>query len=176
VAQVERQLGPIDILVNAAGVWEGPPSSADITDDDWRRIMRVNAHGAFYVARAMMRVMASRGWGRIVFIASIAGKEGFGTAAYSASKGAVIAAAKALARELAANGVLVHAVAPGLIETDAVRGTLSDRQWEALRQRSPMGRAGRAEEVAALVSYLAGEDHTFSTGMTYDISGGRATW
>ncbi len=151
-------------------------STLDTTDDEWRRVMGVNADGTFYACRAVAPGMVERGYGRIVLVASIAGKEGNPMApAYSASKAAVIALTKALGKDLARTGVLVNCVAPAVIETPILEG-LSPEHVDYMVERIPVGRMGTAEEVAALICWLASDECSFSTGATYDISGGRAVY
>jgi len=136
----------------------------------------VNASGSFYACRAAIPGMVERGYGRIVLLASIAGKEGNPmAAAYSSSKAAVIALAKAIGKDLAGTGVLVNCVAPAVIETPMLEG-ISQEHLDYMVERIPLGRIGRPHEVAALICWLASEDCSFSTGATYDISGGRATY
>jgi 2-dehydro-3-deoxy-L-rhamnonate dehydrogenase (NAD+) len=174
--QVERELGKIDVLVNSAGVPGESVRTADTSDEEWRHVMSVNADGTFYVCRAVVPGMVERGYGRIVLVSSIAGKEGNPMApAYSASKAAVIALTKVLGKDLARTGVLVNCVAPAVIETPILEG-LSAEHVGYMVERIPVGRMGTAEEVAALICWLASEECSFSTGATYDVSGGRAVY
>jgi 2-dehydro-3-deoxy-L-rhamnonate dehydrogenase (NAD+) len=176
VRHAESELGRIDILVNSAGVPGTSMRTADTPDDEWRHVMGVNADGTFYACRAVVPGMVERGYGRIVLLSSIAGKEGNPMApAYSASKAAVIALTKALGKDLAQTGVLVNCVAPAVIETPILDG-LSEEHVGYMVERIPLGRVGTAEEVAALICWLASDECTFSTGATYDISGGRAVY
>ena len=169
-------LGPVDILVNSAGIvgpnaplWEIPP-------DGWERTLAVNLNGTFHTCQAFVPGMRSRGWGRIVNLASMAGKDGNpNMAPYSASKAAVIALTKSLGKELATSGVLVNAIAPAVIETPMNADT-SPAALAHLTGLIPMKRLGRAEEVAELIAWLASDRVSFSTGAVYDISGGRATY
>ncbi len=176
VTAVVSRWGRIDILVTCAGVL-GPTAPVDgYPLDAWRRIMATNLDGVFYCCRAVLPHMLARGWGRIVNLASIAGKEGNpNAAAYAASKGGVIAFTKALGKEVATRGVLVNCVAPALIDTDMAR-ELPPEMRAYVTARIPMGRLGTADEVAALVAWLCSEECSFSTGAVYDISGGRATY
>lgn len=168
--------GPIDILINSAGIvgpnkplWETDPS-------DWERTFDVNVHGTFRVIQAVVPGMVERGWGRIVNIASMAGKDGNpNLSAYSASKAAVIGLTKSLGKELAKTGVIVNAIAPAVIDTPMNAAT-SPEVLAHITSLIPMGRVGRPEEVAALISWLASDECSFSTGAVYDISGGRATY
>jgi 3-oxoacyl-[acyl-carrier protein] reductase len=174
--RVESELGPVDILVNSAGVPGASMRTADMPDDEWRHVMGVNADGTFYACRAVVPGMVERGYGRIVLVSSIAGKEGNPMApAYSASKAAVIALTKVLGKDLAQTGVLVNCVAPAVIETPILDG-LTPEHVDYMVERIPVGRMGTAEEVAALICWLASDECTFSTGATYDISGGRAVY
>jgi NAD(P)-dependent dehydrogenase (short-subunit alcohol dehydrogenase family) len=176
VVQVEQELGPIDVLVNSAGVPGESVRTTDVTDDEWQRVFAINANGSFYMCRAVLPGMMERGYGRIVLVASIAGKEGNPMAtAYSASKAAVIAMTKAIGKDVASTGVLVNCIAPAVIETPILTG-LSQHHIDYMVERIPLGRMGRAEEVAALACFLASEELSFSTGATFDISGGRAVY
>jgi NAD(P)-dependent dehydrogenase (short-subunit alcohol dehydrogenase family) len=176
VRRVQDELGPIDVLVCAAGVPGESLPSLDISDEEWRRVLAINADGVFFCNRAVARGMVERGYGRIVNVASIAGKEGNPmAAAYSASKAAVIALTKAIGKDLARTGVLVNCVAPAVIETPILEG-VSQEHIDYMVERIPMGRMGAADEVAALICWLASEECSFSTGATYDISGGRAVY
>ncbi|HUG65749.1 MAG TPA: SDR family oxidoreductase [Gaiellaceae bacterium] len=176
VAHVKHELGPIDILVCSAGVPGASISTVDLTDDEWRRVMAINADGVFYCNRAVVPSMVERGHGRIVNVASIAGKEGNPmAAAYSASKAAVIAMTKAFGKDLARSGVIVNCVAPAVIETAMLDG-ITEEHIDYMVERIPMGRMGEPEEVAALICWLASDECSFSTGATYDISGGRAVY
>jgi NAD(P)-dependent dehydrogenase (short-subunit alcohol dehydrogenase family) len=176
VEQVERDLGGIDILVNSAGVPGESLRTVDVTDEEWQRVFAVNANGSFYMCRAVIPGMVERGYGRIVLVSSIAGKEGNPmAAAYSASKAAVVAMTKAIGKDVAGTGVLVNCIAPAVIETPILAG-LSQQHVDYMVDRIPLGRMGKADEVAALIAFLASEDLSFSTGATYDISGGRAVY
>jgi 2-dehydro-3-deoxy-L-rhamnonate dehydrogenase (NAD+) len=176
VAEARRQLGPVDILVCSAGIPGASLPTVDVTDDEWHRVMGVNADGVFFCNRAVIPEMVERGYGRIVNVASIAGKEGNPMAsAYSASKAAVIALTKAIGKDLARTGVLVNCIAPAVIETPILEG-ITEEHIGYMVDRIPMGRMGEPEEVAALICWLASEECSFSTGATYDISGGRAVY
>ena len=176
VARTEAELGPIDVLVCSAGIPGASLRTQDVDDDEWRRVMAINADGVFYCNRAVAPRMAERGYGRVVNVASIAGKEGNPmAAAYSASKAAVIALTKSIGKDFAGTGVAVNCIAPAVIETPILDG-LSDRHIEYMVDRIPMGRMGTTAEVAALICWLASEECSFSTGATYDISGGRAVF
>ena len=168
--------GPFDVLVTSAGI-VGPNAPLIDTDDaGWRRVWEVNVLGTVSALRAVAPGMIERGWGRIVTIASMAGKDGNpGLSAYSATKAAVIATTKAFGKELATTGVLVNAIAPAVIDTP-MNATTSPEVLERITNLFPMKRVGRADEVAELISWLASERVSFSTGAVYDISGGRATY
>ncbi len=176
VADVERELGRLDVVVNSAGVPGESLRTVDVSDEEWQRVLAINANGSFYLCRAALPGMIERGYGRIVLVASIAGKEGNPmAAAYSASKAAVIAMTKAIGKDVAGSGVLVNCIAPAVIETPILAG-LSQQHVDYMVERIPLGRMGTADEVAALVCFLASDDLSFSTGATYDISGGRAVY
>jgi len=168
--------GPIDILVNSAGVAGQNARSWELPDGEFERVIAVNLVGTYYMCRAVIPGMVERGWGRIVNIASIAGKEGNPNAsAYSASKAGVIGLTKSLAKEVAETGVLVNCVTPAVIETPML-GQVSEDHLKYMLSKIPMGRLGQPVEVAALVSWLVSDECTFSTGAVFDISGGRATY
>ena len=166
----------IDILVNCAGItgpnvklWDYPP-------DDWLQVMQVNLNGLFYGCREVVPLMRSQNYGRIVNIASVAGKEGNPNAsAYSASKAAVIALTKSLGKELADTGIRVNCVAPAAVKT-AIFDQMSPEHIQFMLAKIPMGRFGEPEEVAAMVAWLCTEECSFSTGAVFDLSGGRATY
>ena len=176
VTRVEAGLGPIDILVCSAGIPGRSLPTLEVDDAEWKRVLAVNADGVFYCNRAVLAGMVERGYGRIVNVASIAGKEGNPmAAAYSASKAAVIAMTKAIAKDVAQTGVLVNCIAPAVIDTPILEG-ITEEHVGYMVERIPMGRMGTADEVAALVCWLASEECSFSTGATYDVSGGRAVY
>jgi 2-dehydro-3-deoxy-L-rhamnonate dehydrogenase (NAD+) len=176
VREVENELGPLDILVCAAGVSGDSLRTTEVPDQEWRRVFAINSDGVFFANRAAARVMIPRGYGRIVNIASIAGKEGNPmAAAYSASKAAVIAMTKSIGKDLAETGVLVNCISPAVIRTRML-GDMSEEHVAYMVERIPLKRMGEPEEVAALVAFLASEQCSFSTGATFDLSGGRATY
>jgi 2-dehydro-3-deoxy-L-rhamnonate dehydrogenase (NAD+) len=176
VAKAEAELGRIDILVNSAGIPGESLRTTDVSDEEWQRVFAINANGSFFMCRAVLPGMIERGYGRVVLVASIAGKEGNPmAAAYSASKAAVIAMTKAIGKDVAGTGVLVNCIAPAVIETPILDG-LSQHHIDYMVERIPLGRMGTPDEVAALVCFLASEELSFSTGATYDISGGRAVY
>ncbi|MXW98471.1 MAG: SDR family oxidoreductase [Acidimicrobiaceae bacterium] len=166
----------MDIVVQSAGVVGPNVPLLETPLDGWQRTFDVNVTGIFNVMQATLGGMVERGWGRVVNIASIAGKEGNpNLSAYSASKGAVIALTKSVAKELATTGVLVNSIAPAVIATPMNLETAPE-VLEYMLSKIPMGRLGETSEVAALVGWLCSEDCSFSTGACYDISGGRATY
>ena len=170
------QIGSVDILINAAGITGPNTPLADVSDADWNRTIAINLIGTFNTCRAVVPGMVERGWGRIVNIASIAGKEGNpNLSAYSASKAAVIGLTKSLGKELATTGVLVNAITPAFIQTPMNVNT-TEETLKYMISKIPMNRVGQVEEVAALISWLASDECTFSTGAVFDISGGRATY
>jgi 2-dehydro-3-deoxy-L-rhamnonate dehydrogenase (NAD+) len=174
-AAAER-VGPVDILVNSAGIIGPNAPLWEISLEGWERTFAVNVRGTFNTCQAFVPGMRERGWGRIVNIASIAGKDGNpNMSPYSASKAAVIALTKSLGKELATSGVLVNAVAPAVIETPMNAAT-SPEALAHITSLIPMKRVGQPEEVAELIAWLASDKVTFSTGAVYDISGGRATY
>jgi NAD(P)-dependent dehydrogenase (short-subunit alcohol dehydrogenase family) len=176
VQRVAGEIGAVDILVNSAGIVGPNKPLWEVADDEWQQTFAVNVTGTFQLCKAFVPGMRDRGWGRIVNIASMAGKDGNpNLAAYSASKGAVIAMTKSLGKELATTGVLVNAIAPAVIDTPMNAKTAPD-VLAHITSLIPMRRVGRPEEVAELVAWLASDRCSFSTGAVYDISGGRATY
>ena len=176
VERIESELGPLDVLVCCAGITGDSLRTVDVSDEEWRRVLAINADGAFFSNRAVIPGMTARNYGRIVNVASIAGKEGNPmAAAYSASKAAVIALTKAIGKDLAGTNVLVNCIAPAVIETPLLE-QMSEEHIRYMIEKIPMGRLGQVGEVAALVAWLASEECSFSTGATYDISGGRAVY
>jgi 3-oxoacyl-[acyl-carrier protein] reductase len=176
VAAAHARWRRLDVVVNNAGITGGSKLTWELTDDDWHRVIACDLTSVFLVSRAAVKLMLGQGSGRIINIASIAGKEGNPTLApYSTAKAGVIGFTKALAKEVATRGILVNAVAPAVIGTDMVR-QMSKETVDMLVAKIPMGRIGRPEEVAALVAWLASDECSFSTGAVYDLSGGRATY
>ena len=166
----------MDIVVQSAGIVGPNVPLLDTPVAEWERTLTVNVTGIFNVMQATLGGMVERGWGRVVNIASIAGKEGNpNLSAYSASKGAVIAVTKSVAKELATTGVMVNSIAPAVIATPMNLETAPE-VLDYMLSKVPMGRLGLPAEVAALVGWLCSEDCSFSTGACYDISGGRATY
>ena len=168
--------GRVDILVNNAGISGGNGLTWELDPDLWRRVIDVNLTGFFLTSRAVIPHLLANGYGRIVNIASIAGKEGNPTAShYSASKAGVIALTKSLGKELATKHILVNCVAPAAASTE-IFAQMKAEHIEYMRSKIPMGRFVEVDEIAALVCWLASEDCSFSTGAVFDISGGRATY
>ena len=176
VTRLMERWGRLDILVNNAGITGRSFPIWELSEEDWRRVIDVDLTSVFLCCRAAVKAMLPRGSGRIVNIASIAGKEGNPTLVpYSTAKAGVIGLTKALAKEVAGRGILVNAVAPAVIETEILK-QMEKSTVDLLISKIPMGRVGRPEEVAALVAWLASDECSFSTGAVYDLSGGRATY
>lgn len=176
VEDIVRRRGQIDILVNNAGIAGKAAPVEQQADEDFARAMAVNVHGVFYFCRAVIPHMKSRKYGRIVNIASIAGKEGNpNMIAYSASKAAVLGLTKSLGKEVATEGICVNAVTPAVVRT-RILDQLTPAQVEYMTEKIPMRRTGQPEEIAAIVHFLASRDCSFVTGQAYDASGGRATY
>jgi NAD(P)-dependent dehydrogenase (short-subunit alcohol dehydrogenase family) len=175
-AETIRTFGKIDILVNNAGiagvnakVWETDPA-------EWQRVLNINLTGPFLVCHAVVPKLLENGYGRIVNIASIAGKEGNPNAChYSASKAGLIALTKSLGKELATSNILINCIAPAVIETDLFK-QMTKTHIDYMLSKIPMNRFGKTEEAAALVAWLCSEECSFSTGAVFDLSGGRATY
>jgi 3-oxoacyl-[acyl-carrier protein] reductase len=166
----------IDILVNNAGITGRAAPVWEQTDEDWQHLIDVNLTGVFHACRAVIPHMRSRRYGRIVNVASVAGKEGNpNMAGYSATKAAVIAFTKSLGKEVATEGICVNAVAPAVVRTRQL-DSLTPAQIGYMTERIPMRRIGTPEEVAAVVHFLASPDCSFVTAQCYDASGGRATY
>ena len=171
-----KALGGIHILVNNAGIAGPTMKMWDVKPEEWTRTMNVNVDSQFYCCRAIVPLMIAQKYGRIVNVASIAGKEGNPTLVpYSTAKAGVIGLTKALAKEVATKGILVHAVAPAVIGTELLK-QMTKETVDMLVAKIPMGRVGTPAEVAALVAWLASEECTFTTGAVHDLSGGRATY
>lgn len=176
VTETEEVLGPISILVNSAGI-AGPAAPLDTYDiEAWRRVIDINVNGTFYVNRAVVPGMKARNYGRIVNIASIAGKEGNpNAAAYSASKAAVIGLTKSLGKELASYDIAVNCITPATAETRILE-QLTEEFIEYMRSKIPRGRFLEVDECAAMVAWLVSKENSFTTAAVFDLSGGRATY
>ncbi len=169
-------LGRLDVLVASAGITGPNATTWDYPVDDWKRVMDVNINGVFYSDRAVVPHMLANDYGRIVNIASVAGKEGNPNAsAYSTSKAAVIGLTKSLGKELAKSGVRVNCVTPAAVRTPIFE-QMSQQHIDFMLSKIPIGRFGTVEEVASLICWLASAEASFSTGAVFDISGGRATY
>jgi 3-oxoacyl-[acyl-carrier protein] reductase len=170
------ELGKIDVLVNNAGIAGKNAPTVEYPIDEWERVLRVNLTSQFLCCRAVAPHMVRARYGRIVNIASVAGKEGNPNAvAYSASKAGVISLTKSLGKELAQAGVLVNCITPAAAKT-AIFDQMTETHIEYMRSKIPMGRFVEVDEIAALACWLASSDCSFSTGAVFDISGGRATY
>jgi NAD(P)-dependent dehydrogenase (short-subunit alcohol dehydrogenase family) len=171
-----RAVGAVDVLINNAGINGPVRPSWDYALEDWQRVLAVDLTGVFLCCRALVPAMRERGYGRIVNVASIAGKEGVaGIAAYSAAKAGVIGFTKALARELVGSDVLANSVAPVMAETDLLQ-QMTAEHIAATKAKIPMGRFLTVPEIAATVAFAASRECSFTTGFTFDVSGGRATY
>ncbi|MGH9396102.1 MAG: SDR family NAD(P)-dependent oxidoreductase [Terriglobia bacterium] len=175
--QVRRELGPIDILVNNAGITGRTVPLWELEERDLDSVYAVNVRGVFSMCKGVIQEMLDRRYGRIVNVASIAGKEGNPTLGpYSATKAAVIAFTKSLAKEVAGKGdITINSIAPAVIRTKILDGVAKETV-QYMVSKIPMGRTGTIEEVAALIHYLVSRDASFTTGQCYDISGGRGTY
>ncbi|MBI4165330.1 MAG: SDR family oxidoreductase [Acidobacteria bacterium] len=173
---VLAEFGRIDILVNNAGIAGKNVPMIEIDEAEWDHIITVDLKSVYLCCRAVLPHMIERGYGKIVNVASIAGKEGNpGLVPYSTAKAGVIGLTKALAKEVVTKGVYVNAVAPAVIETPILK-TLTEQQISYMTSRIPMGRVGKPEEVAAVIHFLVSDDSSFVTAQCYDVSGGRATY
>lgn len=176
LAGTERALGPVGILVANAGITGPNHLAEDYPVDAWRQVIDIDLTGVFLCCRAVLPGMRARDWGRIVNIASIAGKEGNPNAvAYSAAKAGVIGLTKSIGKETASTGIRVNCVTPAAVETELF-AQMTEQQVAWMKSKIPMGRFGLASEVAALVAWLASDACSFSTGAVFDCSGGRATY
>ena len=176
ILDLARRVGEVDILINSAGVVGPNKPLLDTSAEEWRRTLEVNVLGTVAMMRAFIPGMVANGWGRVVNFASMAGKDGNpNLSVYSASKAAVIALTKSVGKELATSGVIVNAIAPAVIATP-MNDSTAPEVLAHITSLIPMKRVGEASEVAELVSWLASDKVSFSTGAVYDISGGRATY
>ncbi len=175
-AATARELGRIDALVCSAGVAGANATTWEYPVDEWKRVFDINVNGVFYCNRAVVPEMMKHDYGRIVNIASVAGKEGNPNAsAYSASKAAVMGLTKSIGKELAKTGIRVNCVTPAAVRT-AIFDQITQQHIDFMLSKIPMGRFGTVDEIAAMVCWLASEDCSFSTGAVFDLSGGRATY
>lgn len=171
-----EEMGGIDILVNAAGIAGVNTPLTDYPIDTWNAVINVNLNGIFHTCRAVVPYMQERDYGRIVNIASMAGKDGNPNAsAYSVSKAGVIGMTKSLGKELATTGIRVNVVCPAVIKTEMLED-VTEEQIGYMLAKIPMGRMGTVDEIAAMVGWLCSEDCSYSTGAVFDLSGGRATY
>jgi 2-dehydro-3-deoxy-L-rhamnonate dehydrogenase (NAD+) len=171
-----REFGHVDILVNNAGIAGASKPTWELTPAEWQQVLQIDLFGVYLCCHALVPGMRERGYGRIVSIASIAGKEGNPNAShYSAAKAGVMALTKSLGKELAKSGVIVNCVTPAVIETDILK-QITQQHIDYMRSKIPMDRFGKKEEAAALVAWLCSEECSFSTGAVFDLSGGRATY
>ena len=176
VETVLARTGKIDILVNNAGTAGKAAPLTEQTEEEWRRVVDINLIGVFLCTRAVMPLLRKQGYGRVVSIASIAGKEGNpNMSAYSATKAAVIGFTKSVAKEVATENICVNAVAPAVVQTK-ILDQLTPQAVAYMTEKIPMRRTGKPEEIAAVVHFLASPDCSFVTGQCYDASGGRATY
>ena len=171
-----KEFGHLDILVNNAGIAGATKPTWELTPAEWQHVLQVDLFGVYLCCHELVPAMREHGYGRIVNLASIAGKEGNPNAShYSAAKAGVIALTKSLGKELAKSGVLVNCVTPAVIETDILK-QITQQHIDYMRSKIPMDRFGRKEEAAALIAWLCSEECSFSTGAVFDLSGGRATY
>ena len=169
-------LGSVQIVVNSAGIGGGGTNVWEYDVSDWNRMLAINLTGQFLVCRALIPQMLESGWGRIVNVASVAGKEGNPRAsAYSAAKAGLIGFTKSLAKELAHTNVLANVVTPAIIDTPLLENVAEER-INYMLSKVPLGRMGTAQEIAAMITWLCSDDCSFSTGAVFDLSGGRATY
>ncbi|MBB5770971.1 3-oxoacyl-[acyl-carrier protein] reductase [Brevundimonas vesicularis] len=175
-AEANQTLGRIDILIASAGITGATVPVHEFPIDSWKRVVDINLNGVFYCSRAIVPFMLENGYGRIVNVASVAGKEGNPNAsAYSASKAGVIGFTKSLGKELAGKGVIANALTPATFESP-ILAQMPQSQVDYMRSKIPMGRLGEVDESAAMVCFMASEECSFTTASTFDTSGGRTTY
>ena len=176
VNEAVASLEPFDILVNSAGILGPQKPFLETEPTEWLKTFEINVHGLVNVTKAVVPAMVEAGWGRVINVASLSGKEGTpNLACYSASKGAAIALTKSLGKELASTGVIVNAITPSIFETP-MHAALPPHVYEHIMTLIPLGRIGRPEEVAAMVSWLASDEVSYTTGGVFDISGGMSPY
>ena len=176
VARTVEHYGRVDIMVNNAGIAGSTKKLWELSPEEWKQVVEIDLIGVFHCCRSVVPHMMEKKYGRIVNIASVAGKEGNPNAShYSAAKAGVIALTKSLGKELAQSNILVNCITPAVIETDILK-QVTQQHIDYMLSKIPMGRFGKKEEAAAMVAWLASEDCSFTTGSTFDLSGGRATY
>ncbi|MDP4126681.1 MAG: SDR family NAD(P)-dependent oxidoreductase [Bacillota bacterium] len=176
VQLAENEFGKVDILANIAGILGPSTGVREISEEDWDRVLAINLKGTFLCCQAVLDGMIKRGYGRIVNMASVSGKEGNPMLSpYVSSKAGVIALTKSLGKEIAHTGVTVNSISPTMIEGDLVK-EMTDDYFQSLLAKIPMGRLGRRDEVAGLANYLVSEEAAFATAQCYDLSGGRSVY
>lgn len=176
VEKVVQRFKRIDILINNAGILGPYLPVTDYPEEDWDRVIEVNLKGTFLCCKAVLPVMKAQSYGKVVNLASVAGKDGNANmSAYAVTKAAIICLTKTLGKEMAPYNVLVNCVAPALIETEMAR-EMTPEQRALLTSKIPLGRLGKPEEVAAVVKFLVSDEASFVTGQCYDISGGRSVY
>ena len=174
--QAQQKLGGVELLVNAAGIAGATAPVTDYPNDMWHKVMDINLNGIFYCCKTIVPLMQASKYGRIVNIASIAGKEGNPNAsAYSASKAGLIGLTKSLGKELATSNISVNVICPAVIDTEMLKD-VTEAHIQYMLSKIPMGRMGSVDEIANLVEFLSSEGCSYSTGAVYDLSGGRATY
>jgi 3-oxoacyl-[acyl-carrier protein] reductase len=176
LAEAEAGIGEIDILVNSAGINGSNQKTWEYSPEEWRKVLDVDLVGPFVCCRAVVPGMMERGYGRIINISSVAGKEGNPNAShYSAAKAGLIALTRSLGKETAQCGIIVNAVTPATTDTEMLQD-VSEEHINYMLSKIPMGRLGRADEMAAIIAWLASEECSFSTAAVFDMSGGRTTY
>jgi len=174
--EARQALGRVDILVNSAGITGATVPVQDFPIDSWLKTLAINVNGVFFACREIIPIMLANGYGRIVNVASVAGKEGNPNAsAYSASKAAVMGFTKSLGKELALRGVLANAITPATFESPILK-QMPQSQVDYMRSKIPMGRLGEVTESAAMICFMASEECSFTTASVFDTSGGRTTY
>ncbi len=176
IEKTVSSLGKIDIVLNSAGVAGNNSTIENMNIEEWKRVLDINLTGTFIVCKHVLKIMKKNNYGRIINIASVAGKEGNPNAGhYSSSKAGVIALTKSLGKELAETGILVNCITPAVINTNMLKQVTKEHK-EYMKNKIPLGRIGNAEEVASMVVWLASDECSFSTAAVFDLSGGRSTY